>query len=327
MKEQIRVKFPSQFTSKRYFVHRCWTAALMLIYGLALTATMSSNWLLISLGCFVCFICTIHGFSIAHECSHQNWLRGRRSNFFLGVVMLLPTTIPFSTFKYQHLLHHQKTNDLDYDDAWRPIPRREHRLNGLLLRTECFIRCYCQFLGPLLQTLLRDYTLRGLPEGSRHKYLPSLASAVAFSVVMLGVFWLNPKVFTFGFLIPLIAFHQVLALLGLLHYGAISDPSMNTWFTGVRNSTEHQFSVSKDTVFPLIVDILLCFQNYHVSHHLNPRIPFYYNKMAHKYLQADHHAHLQVQKFDRKLFVEHIRVNRLELEKKLRAPYTLESNI
>jgi len=193
-------------------------------------------------------------FTPAHEAVHGNIAgksaRFRKAEAVLGWVMSAVLALPFSLLEYLHLQHHSHTNDPENDPDYRVAG------SGVLAVAA---HCWTVQLGYLrvMQRRLGDGSLaaRKAVLGMRLYGLASLlllAASVHYDFWQwLLLLWILPMWIAQGFL----AF--------------VFD-----WLPHRPHTSRERY---KDTRIELgnAREVLLLAQNYHLIHHLYPRVPFY----------------------------------------------------
>jgi beta-carotene hydroxylase len=116
MSTTVLVKSPARASDRRS-VHLLSRTLTVIIVGLALGTYFwipetPLEWAAdILLRTYLMFLGTV----MAHEASHGQLGKTRRSNFFWGRLALVPCTVPYVNFRKTHLMHHVHTNDPDMD--------------------------------------------------------------------------------------------------------------------------------------------------------------------------------------------------------------------
>ncbi len=238
--------------------------SVMLFFGLVSVAVINialamSGFVPLWVGGLVNFVVLYLSAHINHEATHKNlsgtvarahWLNegiGQFGSFWLF--------LPFPAFRAVHLTHHRVTNDPALDcDMWFAV---KHPLSVLL-------RC-CSLLVGYEMTLHRLVRRGIVPKSviweTMAQRLGWLALAVALTALGFGtevlVLWVLPALAV----MPVLAF-----LFAYVVHHPHSDQgklqASNIWLTRQKR------------LQPLLTGIFL-FQNYHLVHHLYPRVPFY----------------------------------------------------
>lgn len=193
-----------------------------------------------------------------HEAIHRNISGGnprlRWLNELIGHLGSFWFFLPFPAFKAVHLAHHRAPNDPAVDgDMWVA------RENPVLV----FLTCSTILVGYEFQVwrMAREGTLsRGdvlMIYGQRLLALAVIAAAFAMGIGFeIFMFWMLPALLT----MPLLAYFFAYV---------VHQPHDET--DPYRSSN---VILARGWLQPLVTAIFV-FQNYHLVHHLNPRIPFY----------------------------------------------------
>lgn len=195
---------------------------------------------------------------INHEAVHRN-ISGaqselKRFNDVLGHFGSFWLFLPFPAFKAVHLAHHRVTNDPERDaDMWfaRKTP------------LGVFASCCTLLWGYEIQ--LRRLFKEGLVSKHDMRMIVGqrlLAVALVIAAFAMGyglevfMLWIGPALFV----MPILAFLFAYAV-HHPHSSTESHQASNVW-------------LAPPWAQPLLTAVFM-FQNYHLVHHLNPRIPFY----------------------------------------------------
>jgi len=135
----------------------------------------------------------IRTFIVFHDCTHGSFMRSRRANDVLGVLLGLLVWLPYRGWQHEHALHHATSGDLDRRGvgdittltvteyralpAWRRISYRLFR-NPLVMFG----------LGWLLVLVLKP---RFVPSGSRHRVRNSVLWTNVFLALIVAGFCLT----------------------------------------------------------------------------------------------------------------------------------------
>ena len=190
-------------------------------------------------------------FTPMHEASHGN-IAGRNQRFkgvekLLGWLSGIPLIAPYSAFRKLHLEHHGHTNDEEKDpDFWVAGTSRW----SILWR--------CVTLLPHYYWRILTHAIRA-PAARDSATLTALfvyaTSAIAFAVAGHGAWvlaaWIGP------------------ALLAATFLAFAFD-----WLPHQPHNERDRYRNSSILLFPGL-GVLLTNQNFHLIHHLYPRIPFY----------------------------------------------------
>jgi ring-1,2-phenylacetyl-CoA epoxidase subunit PaaE len=194
-------------------------------------------------------------FTVAHECSHASASSNKAINVWLGR-LAAPFLLPvgsFSVFRYIHMQHHRFTNHTDGSDP-------DH-----------YTQAGSRFLLPLrwLTTDLNYFRFyfskwSSRPRSEKVELFVSAAIVLA-AVAALAVSGHAIEVLVY-YVIPsrIAVFILAWSFDWLPHHG-LSDTVESNKFRATRNIIGGE----------LFLAPLLLYQNYHLVHHLHPRVPFY----------------------------------------------------
>jgi len=201
-----------------------------------------------------------------HEACHGN-IAGRESgwmwlNHVIGFICGAMLLHEYKAFRAMHLMHHRDTNDAEFDpDHWvkSKNPWR------VLLRCLTIVPYYNVFF---FQHVALDPKVSGNKETAMHVIATYWALyTVAFWLTFMGYWrevlalWFGPHILGSAIIIFFFAY--------LVH-----KPHEET--ERYRNTNIFRLSGPLAPIFNWIY----CFQNYHLIHHLYPRIPFYLYRQA-----------------------------------------------
>lgn len=210
----------------------------------------------------VCSLCSYILFTPMHEASHGN-IAGRIQKYkklekYLGYLSGFALFIPFPMFRVLHLRHHSFTNDEEKDpDFWvaTNIP--------IFLFMKCF-------------TIKPHYYYHAFfkaTEPMKNLYVNTF-SCVGIYLVISGVMaYLGHGTF---FLIWIVSSMIALAFLAFLF----------DWLPHYPHKQKGRYKDTTIITFRWLDEIMLL-QNYHLIHHLYPRVPFYNYKKAFKQIEQD----------------------------------------
>ncbi len=207
---------------------------------------------------------------IGHESFHFNLFRGKKANVATGLIFssLIVGHNGFG-FALSHWHHHRFTNQPE-DPDWQVFARFRTALSRFLFAR---LMADVRYLGNglLAATGKWDWDMRGFPLNE------SEIRWYARANLLVSGFWIA----LFG---TLIYRHPVPGLL------AIGLPLLLlTLLTGLRPYLEHAgtgktlFTTSRTRTSPLL-SAFYYFNNYHLEHHLYPRVPCYNLARVHRWL-------------------------------------------
>jgi omega-6 fatty acid desaturase (delta-12 desaturase) len=135
----------------------------------------------------------VRTFIIFHDCSHGSFLRSRRANAWLGVVLGLFVYSPFLRWRHDHAIHHATSGDLERRgggdvrtltvDEYQALPARA-RLGYRLFRNPIVMFG----IGPIIALLIGP---RIVARGARPRMRRSVIGTNIALAVLVGTFcWL-----------------------------------------------------------------------------------------------------------------------------------------
>jgi beta-carotene hydroxylase len=206
-----------------------------------------------------------------HEACHGN-IAGRESrwmwlNHLIGFVCGALLLHEYKAFRHMHLMHHRDTNDPEWDpDSWVDVKRPF----SVLFRCFTIVPYYHHFF-------FKQVALKPEVPGNFAVAAHVIASYWALYSV---AFWLS----VFGY------WREVLMLwLGPHWIGSAIIIFFFAWLTHQPHVAKERY---RDTnvfwvhgAWEKVVDWLYLFQNFHLIHHLFPRVPFYLYKDVFKELK------------------------------------------
>ena len=230
------------------------------LWGLLIASTAASlaGAMPLWLGCIANTVILYLLAHINHEAIHRNISAGnprlRWLNEVIGHFGSFWFFLPFLAFKVVHLAHHAATNDREEDaDLWV-----DHK-NPVMV----FLACSTILVGYEFQLwkLAREGRLKRRSVISiyaqRALYIAMVAGAAAMGYGLEAIMlWVLPGLLVMPFLAFFFAY--------IVHYPH-------------RSTDVHKASnvlLAPPWLQPLVTAVFV-FQNYHLVHHLNPRIPFY----------------------------------------------------
>lgn len=219
------------------------------IWWAALTAAIP-----LWLGALLATVPSYAAFTVAHEAAHENIHGGdarfKRVNDLCGWISSVFLFAPYEAFKVIHLTHHAHTNDPDHDpDHWVV------GASALGIAARCWTilpHYYSDYLWG------RTSKLQAARAGRALTIMATLGLVALFGVGVWAGLWLEllalwvlPAIFASGFL------------------ALVFD-----WLPHHPHDSQERFHDTRVLlVKPLTLPLL--WQNYHLIHHLYPRVPFY----------------------------------------------------
>lgn len=238
--------------------------------GTAMVAVWSNS-LWVSLPCALLIGLCLHGLGVfMHEGAHHNLFRRRLLDRFIGFTCGLPVLISCSNYRATHVLHHRHENTAADPDNMAA------RFRSGLLRRLVYYSWYAVGMPVYAVVLAATGPFRA--EGWREKMACAAESALLIGFYS-GLVWATVR---FGF----------------------SDVLWSSWGGGlivaslianVRGLAEHTMLPQDDPPNPLrttrstpssaVISFFFNNQNYHLEHHLFPRVPWYNLPAVHQLLR------------------------------------------
>lgn len=216
-----------------------------------------------------------------HEACHGN-IAGRDSskmwlNHLIGYLCGWVLLHEYKAFRHMHLAHHRNPNDEEFDpDAWIKV---KHPLN-VLFRCLTIVFYYNHFFFKNVAFKWQEGNNKAL----------AIHIILSYTVIYSIMFWLA----VFGW------WREVLMLWLLPHY--LASALIIFFFAYLVHEPHSETDRYRDTNMFLfkgswkkIITLAYCYQNYHLIHHLYPRIPFYKYEEAFddvQYLLKKERAHV-----------------------------------
>lgn len=258
MQNKKEIINPSLLAKGTIYLFFFYLLGILLINTLVFTQYLSIN-----VAMFINGIFAYIAFTPMHEAAHEN-IRGRGKKWkwleiLIGCVSGVILIVPFQIFKIEHLRHHSFVNHPRKDpDYWVKSS------NALVLLFKIF-------------TVLPAYYYHMLhkPNSSVKKVLPITIVTNIFLILM---FYFIGKNIGWEYPLKLWVFPALMAIcfLGLVFDFVPHHPHDSQGrYTNATIYTNH------------FLDIPFLYQNYHLIHHLYPKIPFYQYKVAYEFLQDE----------------------------------------
>ena len=245
-----------------------------------ITAILSSHWWLPILICQALLgLVYAHGLELAHECLHENMYRAPRVNRLFGFVAGLPMLVSYTHYKYQHLHHHRYVGTSEDKELFDYREECLHNPVTFLARALNVNRIPSFFLT-LFQMCRGIYPEVCVSPRQRRQVLSEyLALAAIFAVATVLTVSGSTDVFLLVWFIPWLVFGEVFHFFIELPEHLGRDKMEKNIYINTR-------SYSCSTLFCYIING----NNYHVEHHLYPRVAMHNLNRLNKQLdsQAEH---------------------------------------
>lgn len=199
-----------------------------------------------------------------HEASHGLLFRNPTINDLAGLLCGLPVLIPLSAFRTNHRFHHSRRGS-----AQQPA---KEAFDFAILRS---LPVYC--LGVLLKayafaTVLPVIAIMKADSRTRLRIFGEYA-------IIIGAIWLVVRSYPFAavwkiWILPLLIAAVVSQVRAIAEHGLTTKGNV--------------FTASRTVVSNRLLSLLMCNINYHLEHHLFPKLPWYALPRAHRLLQAEY---------------------------------------
>jgi fatty acid desaturase len=250
------------------------TAYLGLFVGMVALIVSSQSVLVTVLAQMVLGLLWAHGLELQHECLHQALFPSRTVNRLLGFVFGAPMLVSYSHYHYQHLHHHKHIGTSE--DAEIFNYERSSLSNPLAF----VIRAWNLSRVPAFLTTLLGFLQGSYPAvfSSPHKRREVLVEYLALALLLGGGLYAvlsgAAPVLVKVWLIPWLAFGEFFHFMFELPEHLGCDKSKKDIFTNTRSYKTN----------PLMA-YLVNGNNYHVEHHLFPRVAIHKLAAVHELIK------------------------------------------
>lgn len=225
----------------------------------------------------VSIFCCYGQFTVMHDASHGaiadnnqfiNHLFGWISQFFMGPLS------NFYAFKYLHLTHHRFTNDLTVDpDTWASA----HGLGGSWLMPLRWLTIDVAYVTNYLPLVIPFYTAKITKNPKAIQRPHPIAEMIIFWIYKFMMIFFIYSMVKRGYSHEILQYWVLPSTMAksLLAYAFDYLPHSPHRVKLQENPYHTTSYLSTPPKMEYLFSILLFYQNYHIAHHLNPRIPFY----------------------------------------------------
>lgn len=238
-------------------------ATLYLGSGAALIAAILNldSWPLILLCQALLGLLYAHGLELVHECLHHNMFRRPLSNRIFGFLASLPLLVSYSHYKYQHLHHHRFVGTPEDKELFDYEPQSLRNPLTFIVRAWNFMRIPA-FFADLFRMLRGKFPDVFITPRQRREVLSEYLLLAVFFIgaVILTVARIT-DVFLLVWFMPWLLFGEAFHFFIELPEHLGRDKTRKEIFTNTR-------SYACSNLFSYMING----NNYHVEHHLHPRV-------------------------------------------------------
>ncbi|KJH72049.1 fatty acid desaturase [Aliterella atlantica] len=269
---------------------KAWSKAAinLLLVSLGYAGIALSPWYLLPLAWIFTGTGLTGFFVIAHDCGHRSFAKRRWVNDLVGHLFMLPLIYPFHSWRIKHNHHHAYTNNLDRDNAWRPITPQEYESWGNIRQKvfQGFAVNRLWWLGSIAHWAMTHFNLDKFAAKDRSKVKLSITvvaifAAIAFPTLIATVgLWGLVKFW----LMPWLVYHFWMSTFTYVHHTApdIAFVEDSKWQVAIA-----QLSGTVHCNYPCWVEFLCHDINVHVPHHISTAIPSYNLRLAYDSIQQN----------------------------------------
>jgi len=199
-------------------------------------------------------------FTVAHDAIHSAISRNKNINRTIGFLaqLWLGPTSSWQALKYCHLEHHSHVNESDHDpDYWAS----KHGPGGAYLMPLRWITIDLSYFSTFIPYLVKQswwYQLR-------------------YYVYQLGMFYLVYLAICAGYLSDMLWYWIIPSRIAIFFLSYLFDylPHSPHTVTKSQNRLQTTAYISVPWILKPFVTYITFYQNYHIGHHWDPRLPFY----------------------------------------------------
>ncbi len=235
-----------------------WLASMVGLIALILAL---EHWLPILFAQLLLGLAFAHGVELSHEALHHNMVRQRWANRLVGRIVAAPLLVSFTQYRQQHLHHHRYVGTpedrelFDYDKSLLETPRSFISRAFNIARIPTFLRTYAGMLRGQWPEVIDTPQLR------RDFFLEYTALLLLFVVAVGATLTGATSAFLLAWFIPWLVFGELFHFLFELpeHLG--------------RDKLDRDRVVNTRSYrCPDWLGYVLNGNNFHVEHHLYPRV-------------------------------------------------------
>ena len=228
-------------------------------------ATLFDHSWLLALPLYLLAGASLHGISLfTHEGVHGLLHPNRTLNHILGSVTAWPVLQTFAAYRVLHLKHHAHLGESGDPDHYRNYNRRRWGV-------------FAMHWGRLLfgyPAYLMAIPFLALRQGTGWERFQILMELLVLGLLILAILssqlpWIW---FLHGWLIPMGFIHFMVNIRGMSQHTLLEH-------------SQSQIMGTRTIITTPLVRFFMCNENYHLEHHIHPRIPWYHLSHAHQLLR------------------------------------------
>ncbi|KAL9249557.1 Omega-6 fatty acid desaturase, chloroplastic-like protein [Drosera capensis] len=269
-------------------------------YALGIFMIAKSPWYLLPLAWAWTGTAVTGFFVIGHDCAHKSFSRNKLVEDIVGTIAFMPLIYPYEPWRFKHDQHHAKTNMLYGDTAWHPVMKEDMESSDILRKALTYGYGPVRTWMSIAHWLLWHFDLKKFRKQEVQRVLISLAAVFAF----IGIGW-PLIIFKTGFvgwikfwLMPWLGYHFWMSTFTIVHHTAPHIPfkDSNDW-----NAAQAQLNGTVHCDYPRWIELLCHDINWHIPHHISPKIPSYNLRAAQQSLDENWGKYLNKAKWNWRL--------------------------
>ena len=246
------------------------TGAYLAVWGALLALLWTTDQLALQILLAILIGNQLHALTILqHDCGHRSAYESARANLWVGRLLAWFIVMPFTTFTELHRFHHGFLGDRELDpDEWFYEAGPVH----LFLRECLFMPRF------IVLSLTRAQVAPPVRRVIAAELIFNLCTHAALAAALLALG--QAKLLLFGLLLPMLLLGVVFNPLarGFEHF------PLSTLAPG--DPRRHALQHNTVTVTSRVLGVLWANINFHVEHHMFPRVPFYRLPALHRLLRG-----------------------------------------
>lgn len=279
-----------------------WKSVLITVssYALGLFLTAKAPWYLLPLAWVWTGTAATGLFVLGHDCAHKSFSRNKLVEDIVGTIALMPLIYPYEPWRFKHDQHHAKTNMLHEDTAWHPLWKEDIEASPILRKALIYGYGPIRTWMSIAHWLLWHFDLTKFRKNEVKRVVISLTAVFAF----MGIGWplIIYKAGIVGWiklwLMPWLVYHFWMSTFTIVHHTAPHIPFKDSdeW-----NAAQAQLGGTVHCDYPRWVELLCHDINWHIPHHLSPKIPSYNLRAAQQSLDENWGKYLNKAKWNWRL--------------------------